>query len=235
MWLRALTVSLFSLAFITPSHAQLNVDKSILELSNKTNKTNVRLSNSGEDTLYINLNLVEIIDPARSDTESKALTNPATDGIIIHPRQIVLQPGQARTAKVMLSQAVESQDRVFRLNIKPLAGDALPNADAEQSAGVRIMLGYQLLVLARPDKLDIDVEMTRNDNNVVFNNKSNTSVLLRELSACNGDSCTEMTPNRLYPNEVLTVEMPQGLSGQSASIRTKQSVQFTESFVSYEP
>jgi len=185
------------------SYLRCNVDKSILELTNQTNKTTVRLSNSGEDTLYINLNLSEIIDPATSDSVSAELSDPSKDGIIVHPRQLVLRPGQSRSAKVVLSRPVENQDRVFRLNIKPLAGDALPTQQSDRSAGVRILLGYQLLVLARPDKFELDVKLQRKEDSVVFENKSNTSVLLR--------------------------------SGKTASIRTNQSVQFTENYVTYEP
>jgi len=237
MWFRALTVSLLYFTLITPAYAQLAVNKSILEVTNQVGRTSVRLTNNGADTLYINLNLHEVLDPATSDTNTKLLSDPTQDGILVHPRQLVLQPGQSRSARVVLSRRVEQQDRVFRLNLEPMVGDALVAQTDKREAGVKMLLGYKLLVLARPDELQPDVKMQREKHKVVFENNGNTSVLLRKLSVCESENsaCTDLAPNRLYPNEILTVAMPAGMNGNSASIRTRQSVNTSENQVVYNP
>jgi P pilus assembly chaperone PapD len=225
------------MALSVSSHAQLSVNKSILELTNSERTEIVRLTNTGEDTFYINVNLHEIIEPAISDTNSRELNNPVEDGVLVHPRQLILEPGQTRSVKVVVTEPVESVDRVFRLNIKPLAGDALPQGASQQAAGVRILLGYELLVLARPDKLQPNIELHRGDDHVVLQNLGNTSVLLRKISACkHADSfCADLKPNRLYPNESHRIDLPMGTDGMTATIRTRQSVQNSERVVAYEP
>jgi len=217
--------------------AQLNVDKSVLELTNQSQRSTVRLSNSGKDTLYINLKLLEVTNPEADSPTKTPLVDPTKDGILVHPRQIILEPGQARSARVVLNQPVTDQDRVFRLKLEPLAGDALQNDDAERTAGVRMLLGYQLLVLARPDTLAPDIELQRQADSIVFLNHGNTSVLLRQLEVCatNGSNCSPLQPNRLYPNEVRAFAMPEGINGQTALIRTRQSVQASEELVEYSP
>ena len=219
-------------------NAQLSVNKSVVEISSAEPRSTIRLTNSGPDTLYVNLKLHEVLQPQNDNSPRQLMVDPIHDGVLVHPTQLILQPGQTRSARVVLTEEIQHQDRVFRLELRPLAGDALPNGlSDERSAGVQTLLGYQLLVLARPARLSPDVKMSRVDDAVVFSNLGNTSVLLRKLEICAQQplNCVAMRPNRLYPGEVLSVPMPAKTNAATVLVRTLQSVSYTENTVEYLP
>ena len=172
-------ISLF--AFIAEAHAQLIVNKSTIELTESSPRSNIRITNPSADTLYVNLDIDELLNPAVDESLRTPIDLLADPKILVLPQQMVLEPGQTKIVRIITTSTQVNTDQVYRLNVVPFAGKPLMGESEEKSVGVKILLGYKLLVLVRPEQILPNIEYTRLANSLMFNNAGNTSVLLREI------------------------------------------------------
>ena len=221
----------------TLAWGQLGVDRSVVELSAATPRATLSLRNSGADTLYVNLSLEAVDEPGRADAPTRPVTDPLAEGLLVQPRQMILAPGQGRSARVLFDGESPAIDRTYRLVLEPFAGEALVDAESGTAAGVRVLLGYRLPLFVRPDRPRPDVSVERASGDVRLVNRGNTNVLLRTLEACeaNGRRCTDLAPARVHPGAAVTLDLPPGLGPANALIRARQSVGYRESLVEYAP
>jgi len=215
--------------------AQLEVSKTTLELSESNPRTTVRISNTGSDTLYVKMNIDQLLDPANDESLRKPIDLMSSPEILVLPQQLVLEAGQTKIVRVVTTNANVDSDQVYRLNVAPFAGSPLLDGKETRSYGVKILFGYKLLVLVRPENIAPKVDYQVLDNSLNFTNTGNTSVLLREIEACSlvGENCEKLAANRLYPGEILNVDIPQNLQSKAIKVKTRQAVRHTENLVEY--
>jgi len=230
-----ISATLALLMLTSVASAQLEVSKGTMELTESSPRTTLRLTNSGADTLYVNLNFDHLLDPANDESKREPIDLLNNPKMLVLPQQLVLEAGQTKLVRVISAHSNVISDQVYRLNIVPFAGKPLLDANENKSVGVNILLGYRLLVLVRPETISPKVDFDRKVDSVVFRNSGNTSVLLREIEACvaNDTTCEKLSANRLYPGEVLDIKLPGKLRSSDLKIKTRQSVQFTENIVEY--
>ena len=219
------------------AEARLAVEPSVVELSGARSRTLVTLSNTGADTLYVSLELHSIEDPAARGSATAPVVDPLAEGVLVHPRQMILAPGQRRTARVVFDGEAPVVDRVYRLVLRPFAGEALVDPVEARSAGVRMLLGYKLPLFVRPDRPRADVSLERGRGALRLVNRGNTNVMLRTLEACerDGTRCRALTPDRLHAGRTLPLALPRGLSADEALVRARQHVGDRERLVEYAP
>jgi len=227
--------TLILLLITSAASAQLEVSKGTLELTESNPRNTLRLSNSGADTLYINLDIDHLLDPANDESLREPIDLLNNPQMLVLPQQLILEAGQTKLVRVISTHKNVDTDQVYRLNIVPFAGKPLLNGNDAKKAGVKLLLGYKLLVLVRPEAMSPKLDYQRDATSVVFSNSGNTSVLLREIDFCaiNTNSCESVSANRLYPGEVLDIEIPAHLQTENVKVKTRQSVQFTENIVEY--
>ena len=223
--------------------AQISVNRSIIELTNEARVQDIEVRNNGEDRLYLDLAAAEIVDPGSAEPRRVELEDPRTAPVLVSPRQLMLPPGTRKRVRVILRADIAGSDRIFRLQVKPYTGNArLAGAATGKSSAVRILLGYDLLLLARPSTLDPDVRVGRDGDTMAFRNEGNTNVLLRRIVQCDGDAdpdtadegtCEELTPTRLYPGQTHRVVLPRGGSTERFPVTVWQSVGSDHSVASY--
>jgi len=195
----------------------------------------VRISNSGADTLYVNLDIEQLLDPANDESLRKPIDLLNNPKILVLPQQLALEPGQTKLVRVVSTNTDIKSDKVFRLNVVPFAGKPLSSQKEQKSIGVKILMGYKLLVLVRPEKILSNIEYQQSSSTLTFSNTGNTSVLLRQIEACNTaqNVCEDLAANRLYPGETHKVTLPQQLQSKPVSVKTRQSIKYTENIVEY--
>ena len=214
---------------------QLGVDRSVVELSSSEPRAALALHNAGADTLYVSLSLEAIDEPGGAGAPGRPVTDPIAEGLLVQPRQMILAPGQRRSARVLFDGEAPATDRVYRLVLEPFAGEALVEDGSE--AGVRLLLGYRLPLFVRPDAPRADVSVERAPDGLRLVNRGNTNALFRTLEACEADGrrCTDLAPERVHAGATVPVALPPGLSPASALIRARQSVGYREASVEYAP
>jgi P pilus assembly chaperone PapD len=201
-----------SLALSQTAIAQLSVNRSVIEFTPDQLVQDIEVKNNGNFKLYLDLNAAEIVNPEDADPKRIELTDPRTAAVLVSPKQVLLPPGQRKRVRVILRESATDKDRVFRLSVKPYTGKVkLDNAGGDKkSSAIKVLVGYDLLLLSRPKNAAANLKVKRSNNSIVFSNKGNTNVLLRKIVQCdkNKTDCEEIQPNRLYAGETYKVELP---------------------------
>lgn len=228
---RRIAISLVAVALglgVSPATAQITVNRSVIEFSSDARIQDVEIANTGNFRMYLDMTPYEIMDPASDEPKRVELNDPRTAPVVVSPRQLLLPPGQRKRVRVILRDDSLEKERVFRLSVRPYTGKVQLEAGAsdEKASAIKVLVGYDLLLLARPSPLQPKLDVTRTDREIVFRNNGNTNVLLRRITQCdaNGDDCVEINPNRLYVGESYKVSLPKPGPAHQTPIEVHQSV-----------
>ena len=196
----------------TALFAQITVNRSVVEFSPSKKVQDIEVFNGGEDKVYLDMSAAEIINPELDDAQRVALDDPRTAPLLITPRQLLVPPGERRRMRVILREAAIDKDRIFRLSVKPYTGSVSieSTGDDKKASAIKVLVGYDLLLISRPEAMQTDVSIERLPDRINFHNNGNTNVLLRRIEQCDkdGEQCVELQPNRLYAGEHYSVELP---------------------------
>lgn len=197
----------------TPLQAAMNLDRSIITFDpDEPGRTDVTVSNVGTDPLYVETEIIEVSAPGTSDESRTPVTPGEGMPLLVSPDKLIIQPGRKKLLRIVNLAGHSAQERVFRVNVKPVA----PPATAERS-GIRMFVGYQLLILIDPSEPVPNLHAVREAGRVRFENRGNVNVLLHSGRQCpqvdsentsvDGD-CSELIGTRLYPGNQWSVELP---------------------------
>ena len=203
----------FLLALFTsiPVQAEMVLNKIIINFqTGKEVREDIEVFNNGNDNLYISTKLFAINQPESETPERKELTNPRSAGIIISPTRFVVAPGQRKVVRVSTTQAAIDKDKVYRILMKPHVGK-FDLATEKKVAGIKIILGYELLVFVRPATLQADLQVQRQGKLLSLHNAGNTNINVREIKLCQDSerkNCEVLGGKRLYAGQKWQVELP---------------------------
>lgn len=209
--------------------AQIIVNKSVLEFNEDNLVQDIDITNTGDYKIFLNLSAAKIENPHTANPERVELTDPRTSPVLVSPKQVLIPPGQRKRVRVILRKTPKNVDDVYRLAIKPFTGDVQIENDrpAEaKSSAVKILLGYDILLLARPKNAVGELAVKRTSKALWFKNTGNTNVLLRRMQQCNaaGDQCEDLRPNRVYAGEVYKVDLPKKGSAKKYPVQVWQAI-----------
>lgn len=96
-------------------------------------------------------------------------------------------------------------EHVYRVTVKPVAGKI-----QSDNSGLKIMVGYDLLVLLRPAVPAPDVRAVRSGHTLTFTNTGNVSVELVEGRQCSATkaACVDLPAKRLYAGASWSTTLP---------------------------
>jgi P pilus assembly chaperone PapD len=87
------------------------------------------------------------------------------------------------------------RERVYRVTVKPVVGEL-----SAPGSGLKVLVGYDVLVLVRPRDMKPHVSGTRAGGRLILKNDGNVSVELVDGKSCDpaGHSCSDLPAARLY-------------------------------------
>ncbi|MFK7994154.1 MAG: molecular chaperone [Granulosicoccus sp.] len=192
--------------------AQISVSRSVVEFSRTEKVQDVEVYNGGDHKVYLDMTAAEIINPESENAQRVELTDPRSAPLLVTPRQLLVPAGERRRLRIVLREQAVEKDRVFRLAVKPYSGSVNIDGagDDKKSSAIKVLVGYDLLLVSRPPQLNADVAVNRTARSIEFRNTGNTNVLLRKIEQCDdqGEQCVELPPNRLYAGESYTLDLP---------------------------
>lgn len=200
------------LASMSPSAAiaQLVLSDVVVDfVPGKPPRADIEAWNNSKERMYIVAEASEIVSPGLPDEQRTQNSDPEKLGLLATPARMVLEPGQHKLIRLASIGERRSSDRIYRVAIKPVAGDVV----AEKSA-LKIMVGYDVLVIVRPDAIKPQVEAVKTGKKITFRNTGNTNVELVDGRQCDagGKVCRELPSKRLYPGasweQLLTLDSP---------------------------
>jgi Mat/Ecp fimbriae periplasmic chaperone len=180
-----------------PAKAEMILSQVIVDLlPGNPPREDIEVWNAGEDRMYVSAEPFEIRAPGTSGEERIAATDPEASGILVSPRRLVLEPGERRLVRIAAIGSRGPSDRIYRVSIRPVTGPI-----SAESNALKLLVGYDTLVLVRPERLVGDIEATRTGRSLTLANSSNTAQELFDGRQCDeaGSNCVNLPTRRLYP------------------------------------
>src|SRR5438270_6345951 len=156
---RALAFALLSAVMGgTSAQADLVLSELIVDLQpGKHAREDLQVWNNSPDRSYVAVEPREIINPSMPSQTARLDPDPEKLGLLVAPAQMILEPGQRRLLRIAALAQDAGHEHVYRVTVKPVAGAVQAN-----ESGIKIMVGYDVLVLVRPALPAPNVEAVRN-------------------------------------------------------------------------
>jgi P pilus assembly chaperone PapD len=214
-----------TLGFASLARAEMVLSQVIVDLlPGKPPREDIEVWNDGPDRMYVLAEPFEIRGAGTPAEQRVPAGPPDESGLLVSPQRLVLAPGERRTIRIAAIGEPPASDRVYRVAIKPVAGQV----SAEQSA-LKVFVGYDTLVLVRPRQFTGDVEAERSGRTLTLRNAGNTAQELFDGRQCDaaGAHCQALPARRLYPGasweQTLPYETPVTYKAAiGPTIRTRQ-------------
>ena len=159
-------------------------------------RQDVDVWNNSPEPAYVAAEPREILRAGTTAQASRIEPDPEKLGLLVAPARMILAPGQHKLLRVAAIGPDAQRERIYRVTVKPQVGTL-----ASDKSGLKILVGYDLLVLVRPVAPKPSVVAERSADGVTFSNEGNVSVELAQGRQCDssGARCTELPGKRLYP------------------------------------
>jgi P pilus assembly chaperone PapD len=180
---------------VAAAQSALQLSHLIVELQpGKHDRQDVEVANDGPEDAYVEIDPREIVDPGKPSESARQDADPQKLGLLVSPARLILQAGQRRLIRIATLDPTAQRERVYRVTVKPVVG----KLTATQS-GLKVLLGWDMLVLVRPTTPNVAVSATRNGNSITFYNDGNESIVLTDGRQCaSPGQCIALADKRLY-------------------------------------
>jgi P pilus assembly chaperone PapD len=204
-YLKVIGAVLLTVLVPAAARAELVLSELIVELQpGKHVRDDVEIWNNSPERTYVALEPREIVNPSLPTQSDRRDPDPEKLGILVSPSRMILEPGQRKLMRIATLAPSADREHDFRVTVRPVVG----GVDAKES-GLKILVGYDVLVLVRPAQPAAAVTAARNGRKLTFNNAGNVSVELVDGTQCNAvhAECAGLPGKRLYPGASWTVEL----------------------------
>lgn len=171
-------------------------------------REDIEIENTGAETLYIEIKPHLVNQPGSPQERRELIRDPRAAGLLVTPNRLVIAPGARKRLRLVDLKPQSDKERVYRVAVTPVIGEL----NATQS-GLKVLIGYEVLVLAQPSNPQPDLIVKRMGQTLHFENRGNTNVLLREGYQCEHDgqereACAPLSSRRLYPGNRWQLALP---------------------------
>ena len=200
-----LLMAAWLVAMTGTAQADMVLNKVVIDFpGDKVPRDDIKIQNTGDETLFVLVEPFQILNPGTKQQKREKIRDPGKAGLLVTPNRFVLQAKQTKIMRLVVLRPAEEKDRIYRLTVRPVVGDV----KAEQTA-VKIVIGYDVLVVVRPPGSKGDLQSKRDGKKLTFTNPGQTSVLLSNGKNCNakGEDCIELPPKRMYVGTEWSTEL----------------------------
>jgi P pilus assembly chaperone PapD len=222
-----LTLPCLSLLSPTVSLADMILDNAVIHFeSGKPNRQDVVVKNTSNKPLYIKVTPYSIINPGTDQQSREKVINPKEAGLLVSPNKLVVPPKGRKLIRFLNLNPKRDQEGVYRVAVEPVAGKLVA-----KKTGLKILIGYEVLVLAQPVNPEPKLVAKREGRNLNLSNEGSTNIHLLGGKQCpqksaSTEDCESLRSGRLYPGNKWTVLLPHDESVQyQLAIGTQNSSQ----------
>lgn len=159
--------------------ASLRLNKFFVEADPSERPGEVFVTNEGNETLYVQITVEEVINPLSETPETLSSQSPEELGILVSPQRLVLQPGDEKRIRVVALEN-PNEDRFFKVTVTPVVGDIESNA----AIGVKLMIAYGVWVFARPENAEPAISARAEARTLLVENDGGTHGEVRDIEFC---------------------------------------------------
>lgn len=189
----------------TPGHAELVLSELIVDLQpGKLDREDLEVWNNSPDRTYVAVEPRQIIDPSLPSQQDFRDPDPEKLGLLVAPARMILEPGQRKLIRIAALARNANREQVYRVTVKPVVGGI-----KSEDSGLKIVVGYDVLVLVRPAQASVNVTGTRAGRKLTFTNSGNESVEVVDGRQCEAVTkhCADLPSKRLYPGASWIVDL----------------------------
>lgn len=193
-------------SWTTPAFADLVLSKVILDVpADAPPRDDIELFNGGDERLYVVAEPARIHDPGMTSEQRQESGDPSVTGLLVSPQKLILEPGERKLVRVASVLPRDNEERVYRVAIKPVAGDITANTSA-----LKVFVGYDVLVIMRPQLATGTLEARRDGDRLTVHNASNSNIELAQGRQCDasGNACQTLPAKRVYAGADWSVSLP---------------------------
>nr|NUR37119.1 fimbria/pilus periplasmic chaperone [Sphingomonas sp.] len=175
--------------------AEVLLSQLIVELRDGAVTGDIDVWNSSPDRAYVAAEPREIVNPGTPAQADRKTPDPEKLGLLVAPARMILEPGQHKLLRIASIGQASATERVYRVTVRPEVGGV-----ASEKSGLKILVGYDVLVLVRPATAHAAVVGKRTAGGITFTNQGNVSVELVDGRQCDsaGQGCVSLPGKRLY-------------------------------------
>ena len=189
----------------SPAHAELVLSELIVDIQpGKQDREDVEIWNNSPDRSYVAVEPREIIDPSLPQQRDFRDPDPEKLGLLVTPARMILEPGQRKLIRIATLARSANREQVYRVTVKPVVAGI-----KSEDSGLKIVVGYDMLVLVRPAEVSVNVTGKRTGRKLTFTNSGNVSVEVVDGRQCEAGNqhCSELPSKRLYPGASWIVDL----------------------------
>lgn len=197
----------FSLSL--PAAANMLLSNSIVHFGpDQPTREDIEIENPTAEPMYIKVVPSVIHNPGTDEERREEITNPKEAGLLVSPNKLVIPPGGRKLVRFVNLKPRASKEQVYRVAVTPVV-----NQVKSDSTGVKILIGYEVLVLTQPTNPNPNLVVSREGNRLLVSNNGNTNVLMREGYQCpfegaEKEDCEGLRGKRIYPGNNWSLDLP---------------------------
>jgi P pilus assembly chaperone PapD len=190
------------------SVAGMVLNQSIIHFeSGESGRYDLVVENSEDAPLYLKITPNIILNPGSDQQKREKITNPKKAGLLVSPNRLIIPPRGKKLIRFVNLLPKRLEEGVYRVVIEPVIGDV----KSEQN-GVKVLIGYEVLVLVQPNELVTDLNAERSAKSITLSNNGNSNIFLLSGKQCpegvtEVSSCNELGSKRLYPGNSWTLPL----------------------------
>lgn len=188
------------------AHAEIVLSQVIIDLQpERADYQDIEIWNAGSERAFVQIEPSEILKPGHPDEQRVPITDPEQAGLLVSPQRLVLEADERRVIRFAAIAPRSARERIYRVAVRPVAAP-----QESEASGLKVLLGYDLLVLFRPAKLEGEVTAVRRGERIEFTNNSNFAQEIYDGKQCSsqGDPCVNLPATRLYPGASWSITLP---------------------------
>jgi P pilus assembly chaperone PapD len=201
---------LLAAAFLTlPASARAGIvlSQAVVDIQPGTpTAQDIEVWNDSSEVAYVVAQPSEIVAPGMPTEHRVPVEDPDKGGLLVTPQRLILQPQERKLVRVAAVAARGPSDRVWRVTIKPVAGEVTAPVTA-----LKLLVGYDVLVMLRPDAPAPRLVGRRDGQTLTLTNAGNTNVEVYGGTQCatpGAADCRKLPSRRLYPGESWAQALP---------------------------
>lgn len=190
------------------ANAQIALSNLVVEISpGKDARQDVEVLNTGADRAYVAVEPAEIVNPGTPAEVRRTDPDPEKLGLLVAPSRMILEGGQRKLIRIAELAPPGDRERIYRVTVKPVVGPL-----ASDQSGLKVLIGYDVLVMVRPARPQASISVTRSGDTVTFHNDGNVSVELEQGRQCDasGKLCSDLPGKRLYSGAQWATQLKPG-------------------------
>lgn len=206
---RYILLSVGILAISSPAKAEFAMSEMIIDFANGApRQKDIEIVSQGADTQYIATETYVVENPTEPNEKRTLVSDPQQSGLMITPGKMVLSPGARKLMRFLLIGTPPiDKDKIYRIVVKPVIQGV---EEQKQRMALKLLVGYEALVIARPADAKIDLVAERKGNSLTITNKGNTNANLQFGEQCDatGSKCEEVNVARIYAGQTWSTSLP---------------------------